>query len=446
MHSSYGKIRVKVGMDASPLQDDYMVSSAPAVGLPTETLPFFSLSYALGNLLASFAEPEFITDIITLPPENCHIAGNIYRNMEKMAELFGVKIAGGHTGCYEGVELPLISVTAFGKRLRDSMVPANGDSVLLVGEPLMESRWLRWLAGLSESSVEWMKLTPVQALRDMLRIQEIKLAHDVSEGGIGGALTEIQERFGLNVSLKSSELADELSEPSYGTALAVTDQPSDVCHKLEELGHRCQVIAEMGGKEPFNTIKGSNTWDIYGKPASTFDRTMNRFSLFLKELSKIDINALIPEVGINIAYSEGTTDPERIIGVDGRITKGLNGAKIGSPRYGASKHVGYILYEVQKLGAGYKVAANVKLSDAIMTALKEMNMKVVDVVDDDDTSDKYCPPLKMIRKSRVIADAYVEMPSTGMEGGIVLLAENLEKMLDLIKALYMKSFSNHLLK
>jgi predicted fused transcriptional regulator/phosphomethylpyrimidine kinase len=432
MHGSYGKIRVKGSLDASPLQDNYMVSAAPAVGLPTETLPFFSLSYALGNLLASFAVPEFVTDVITLPPENCNIAGKIYRNLEEMAERFDVKIAGGHTGCYEGVELPLISVTAFGKKLRNPMAPANGDSILLVGEPLMESRWLRWLAGLSEASVEWMELTPVHALRDMLKMQEVKLAHDVSEGGIGGALIEIQERFGLNVSLKNSKLADELSDPSYGTALAVTDNTGEVCKKLERLGHRCQVIAEIGGKEPLVSVKRSNTWDIYGKPASTFDRTMNRFSLFLKYLSGIDFRALVPEVGINIAYSDGAASPENIMGIDGRITKGLDGVKIGNPKYGASKHVGYILYEVQRLGAGYRVAANVKLSDATITALKKMNMKVQVV---DDTGDQYCPPLKLIRETKKIADAYVEMPSRGMEGGIVLLTESLEKMLDLIKNL-----------
>lgn len=431
MNGKAGKVRIKKDLDASKLEKNLVVSTAPAVGLPDETLPFFALSYALGNVLASFAEPEFVTDTITVPPQSCGSAIGLYRILEETARRFGVEVSGGHTGCYEGVELPLITVTAYGKMVKTPIKPSDGDSVILVGEPALESGWLRWLAGLSEHKVEWNQLTPVPALRDMLKINGIKLAHDVSEGGIGGALVELQERYGLNVTLTDMELFSMLSEPSYGTVLAVTNGEQEVCQELNELGHKCKSIAVLGGSQPLVKYRESDAWAIYGKPACTFDRTANRFSLFLKQLSEIDIKDLVPEVGMNVAYSENASDIGSVIGVDGRIVKCLNGVRFGSPAYGASRHVGYMLLELKKLGAKYRVAANIRLSDKITDTLRKMNMKIQEV----NVEDLYCPPLRMIRETGIIADAYIEKPSVGLEGGVVLLSEDLDKMRDIIEKL-----------
>ncbi len=428
---SAGKVRISDGLDASKLWKNSAVSTAPAIGLPDQTLPFFAISYAAGNVLASFAVPEFIIDTITLPPQNCNGALELYRGLVKEAEQFGVKVIGGHTGCYEGVQLPLITVTAFGRVARPQIKPSSKDSIILAGEPMLEARWLKWLVGLSEIEVEWRKLTPVPILKDMLKLKEIKLAHDVSEGGIGGALEELQEKYGLNIKLSSKMPPAELSEPSYGTVLAVTDDAQEACRKLAELGHKCEIIGELGGSEPLRILKESPTWEIYGRPASTFDRRLNRFSLFIKQLSHIDLRALVPEVGINIAYADHASDINDVIGIDGRIVNGLSGARFGSPAYGASKHTGYILLELKRLGAGYKVAFNIRLWDKAVEILRREGLTVKEV----NVEDSYCPPLRMIRETGTIADAYIERPSTGLEGGIVVLMNDLDKALDLIKKL-----------
>ncbi len=99
MHNNAGKIRIKKDLDASKLWKNFVVSTAPAIGLPEDTLPFFALSYALGNVLASFAEPEFVTDTITLPPQSCNSAIKLYRSLVETAKRFGVKVTGGHTRC-----------------------------------------------------------------------------------------------------------------------------------------------------------------------------------------------------------------------------------------------------------------------------------------------------------------------------------------------------------
>lgn len=420
-----GKIRVSNDIDASMLWKDHMVSTAPAIGLPIETLPFFAISYAIGNLLSSFSAPDYITDTITLPPNDCEKAESVYKNLKDMAEYFGVKIAGGHTGCYEGVELPIITVTAYGKSARNPDTPLSGDSVLLIGEPFLESKWLKWLVGESETKIEWKQLTPVHILRDILRMDEVKIAHDVSEGGIGGALVELQKRYSLNINLGDKKFVPKLDEPSYGTVLAVTGNADSVCKKMINLGHKCYKLASFDGTSPLEVNKTSELWDFYGKPSSTFDMSVNKFSLFLKRLSKISLKNAVPEVGMNVAYYTA----DGIIGIDGRIVIATDGVRIGNARYGASRHVGYILSELRKKGAKYTVAANVRLSDRTLEALTKMGMSVQEV----NVDDPYCPPLKMIKETGVIADAYIERPSVGMEGGIVVLAEDLNKMLMIIK-------------
>ncbi|MGC8558323.1 MAG: thiamine-phosphate synthase family protein [Nitrososphaeria archaeon] len=423
-----GKIRINNNnLDASSVLDDLMASAAPAIGLPLQTLPFFALSYAIGNLLSSFAEPYSITDTITLPPHDCEKAESVYKNLKDMAAYFDVRVAGGHTGCYEGVELPVITVTAHGKRVRKSGMPLAGDSVLLIGEPFLESNWLRWLVGESEIDIDWKQLTPVHILRDVLKIDEVKVAHDVSEGGIGGAIVELQERYGMNITLDDKKFATKLDEPSYGTVLAVTGNVDSVCEKLMGLGHKCHKLASFGGASPLAVHATSELWDFYGKPSSTFDRSLNGFSLFLKRLSKIDLNKVVPEVGMNIAYFTH----EGIIGIDGRIVRTIDGVRIGNARYGASRHVGYILSELRKNGAKYTAAANIRLSDNALKMLIKMGMSVQEV----NTDDPYCPPLKMIRETGVIADVYIEKPSIGMEGGMVVLTDDLNKMLMIIKNL-----------
>jgi len=426
-----GKIRINHNLDASKLLGNNVASTAPAIGLPIETLPFFAISYAIGNVLASFAEPEYIFDTISLPPQNCNAAQEIYRGLVNEAGGFGVKVIGGHTGCYEGLQLPLINVTAFGRVIRPQIKPSGNDSIILAGEPLLEAQWLRWLAGLSDAEVEWRRLTPVPILKDMLKMGEIKLAHDVSEGGIGGALEELQEKYGLNIRLMSKRPLSELSEPSYGTVLAVTDDAQGACRKLAELGHKCEIIGEFGGSEPFQIPNKSPTWEIYGMPASTFDRKLNRFSLFIKQLSRIDLKALVPEVGMNIAYADNASDINDIIGIDGRIVKGMNCVRFGRPAYGASRHIGYILLELKRLGTGYRVAFNIRLSDKAVEILRKEGLNVKEV----NFEDSYCPTLRMIKETGIIADAYIERPSTGMEGGIVVLVNDLDRAIELIKKL-----------
>jgi len=433
-----GKVRAGQELDAHEFGNDFLVSEAPAVGLPTSTLPFFATSYAVGNLLAAFAKPEFIVDVITLPPGSCDLASNLLEGVREAASTFQVELAGGHTGCYEGIELPLITVTSFGKKTRDRKLPSPGDPVVLVGEPLLESRWLRWLVGESVDSVDWKSLTPVPALRKLMEFEAVKLAHDVSEGGIAGALSELSARYGLGLELSrfAMNIGDELSEPSYGTALAVvsSEKEETLIEWLKQRGISANRIATLGeGNPEFSRAKLT---ELYGWPTSSFDRQLNRFSLFVKRLLAIrNLRELIPEVGTNVAYSE---DPKsslnQILGIEGRIRRTPSGVKAGRPNYGASSHVGVLLHEVMSMGGPYRVAINIRLSEKTLDVLWKAGIRPTKVT----TSDPFCPTLKFVRETRILADAYYEPPSVGMEGGILLLERSTDLALELISTIASK--------
>ncbi len=430
-----GKIRIKKDLDAAPALKGFVVSEAPAIGLPPKTLAFFAASYAIGNLLSSFAEPLFITDTIIVPPGECKIAKALYKEVEKSAEEFNVKLAGGHTGCYEGIQLPVVTITAFGKIIRKQNSPSEGDEIILIGDPGAETKWLNWLVGLSDAPVNWKELTPVSALKTLIEDENVKLAHDVSEGGILGALIELQDQFSMGISLteKGQQLKESLPDPSYGTALAVVGlgYSERIIAKLADKGFQALKIANFGGArlKPHK----SALLNLYGFPTSSFDRKLNRFSLFLKELSRINgLRDLVPEVGMNVAYSEEERpNPSMIIGIEGRIIKTANGVRIGKPAYGASRHVGYILSELKKNGAKYNVTTNLTLTNQIQSKIKRLRTDVIDV----DVVDPYCPTLKLVKEKKIIAGAYIEPPSQGIEGGIVLSATDLEELLLILKGL-----------
>jgi len=51
-----GKIRIKKDLDAAPALKGFVVSEAPAIGLPPETLAFFAASYAIADILSSLKD------------------------------------------------------------------------------------------------------------------------------------------------------------------------------------------------------------------------------------------------------------------------------------------------------------------------------------------------------------------------------------------------------
>ncbi|MBQ3397917.1 MAG: hydrogenase expression protein, partial [Synergistaceae bacterium] len=158
------------------------------------------------------ADPSWL--IVTLiVPDSMGVAyiHNIMSEIHETCEEMGIAIAGGHTELTDRYEQPVLSATILGitrhelsaKKIRE------GDLVLVTGHAGLEGMSIiandrqDLLYGvLTEREIETVRLwgndfsvvKPARILRDFARYM-----HDPTEGGINGALYEMQEGSGLSL-------------------------------------------------------------------------------------------------------------------------------------------------------------------------------------------------------------------------------------------------------
>lgn len=193
------------------------------------------------------------------------------QDMEGECKKLNLEILGGHTEVTKAVNQPIVTVTGVGRIKRSEVIKTGGAKP---GQEIVMTKW----AGLegtaiiaTEKEQELLtKYTPSfihgakRMIDDISVIPESRIAkdfgvtsmHDVTEGGIFGALWEIgsASNVGLEVDLKKITLRQETVEIcefydlnpymliSSGCMLIVTDRANQLVEKLEEAGIKAAVI------------------------------------------------------------------------------------------------------------------------------------------------------------------------------------------------------------
>lgn len=227
---------------------------------------------AVNNLAASGAEPVGVLLTLLLPEEfkESHLK-DLVAAMEEVCEAHKIQIMGGHTEVTTAVNVPVYSVTAVGKiqekeLLRTKNAKADQDIVL--------SKWIGMegsVAIVAAKEKELLERFPkamidqVKAMQPMCCVlPEAALAgksgvsamHDVSSGGIYGALYELSEAagVGLEIDLRAIPIRQETVEiceylglnPYYlksgGSLLMVCDHGQELVRVLEKSGIPAAVI------------------------------------------------------------------------------------------------------------------------------------------------------------------------------------------------------------
>jgi selenophosphate synthetase-related protein len=101
----------------------------------------------------------------------------------------------------------------------------------------------------------WEKFTALPILLVLQGIEGVKLLHDVSEGGVKGALLEVLGSLRLSLSFSSVDVTyadftnelnqDLLRAPSYGTIIAVAD-PKSVGEIVRVCTERGVQVSQLG--------------------------------------------------------------------------------------------------------------------------------------------------------------------------------------------------------
>jgi len=435
--------------------EDLIISTNPALGVPLETLGFFAFHYSVSNIVVSMGKPVYIIDSIILPPNtNEDIIEKILEGIQTECKKYDVKIIGGHTGFYYGVEIPVINVTAIGVKIREARRPKIGDCLVLMGEYGEESLWLGSLNGLvNEKYLDiWRNLTPIPKALFALSRDEVKVMHDVSEGGLARGLLDIVEKFGLGIKadikhlrinkdlLRMVKINELYSIPNFGLLILVVEKSS--CERFidecREKGFNCHILGTFVNDRRLiiddvviEKVSRTSFDYLYGY-IDSLDPIVNTLNRVLKELENHrEITNLIPEVGLNMVYGKKTIGSVRdIAGLSGRVIKSLGRPKIcGRVVYGGSRHLALVLYKAHKFDRDVRAGVNIRGDEHIFEKLKDMGLSIKRIKGYEEA---ICPIADFIEKEHNVYNAYYHVGGFGVEPSIVILGKNPEELLNIM--------------
>ncbi len=266
-----------VGEDCAAMKlepgEVFVISTDPITGT-VKDVGTLAIQVTVNDLASSGAEPVGVMLTVLLPEE---ITEEDIREMMGQAEeacaKSGIQVMGGHTEVTRAVNQPVISVTGVGKVGENRLISTAGARA---GQDILVTKWIgiegtsiiakereeELLTRFSRSFVEtakgfdqYLSVLPEARLAAEFGISAM---HDVTEGGIYGALWELAEAsgIGLEIDLKSIPIRQETVEvceyfglnPYYlissGCMLMAGERGHDLVRELQKAGIPAAVIGK----------------------------------------------------------------------------------------------------------------------------------------------------------------------------------------------------------
>ena len=266
-----------VGEDCAAMKlspgEIFVISTDPITGT-VKDVGMLAIQITANDLASSGAEPVGVMLTVLLPEEveEADIR-EMMRQVEDACAHFHIQVMGGHTEVTRAVTQPVISVTGVGKVREDRLVSTAGAKP---GQDILVTKWIgiegtsiiakekekELLEHFSAAFVDTAKGFDqyLSVLPDSRIAVEhgVSAMHDVTEGGIYGALWEVAEAsgIGLEIDLKAIPIRQETVEiceyfelnPYYlissGCVLMAADRGHDLVRKLEAAGIPAAVIGK----------------------------------------------------------------------------------------------------------------------------------------------------------------------------------------------------------
>jgi len=267
-----------VGEDCAALKlendEIFVISTDPITGTVSD-IGELAIHVTANDLAASGAEPVGVMLTMLLPPKSCEEQiKKIMDQVESACKGLHIQVLGGHTEVTAAVNQPLLSVTGVGKVKEGKMILTSG------AKPEQDIILTKWIAleGTSIIAKEQEEVLlpkyPKELIEEGKRysdylsiVPEAKIAanhgvtsmHDVTEGGIFGALWEMAQSssVGIEVDLRAipiKQVTVEICEAfglnpylliSSGALLITTDRGVDLLKKLKEAGIQGTIIGKV---------------------------------------------------------------------------------------------------------------------------------------------------------------------------------------------------------
>lgn len=272
-----------VGEDCSVLainEDEVLVLSTDPITATMDQIGTLAVHNTINDIASNGAEAIGIMVSILLPMTTFESElKDMMKEMESACKDLNIQIIGGHTEVSKAVNQPIITVTGVGKAKRNRMVKTAGAKA---GQEIVMTKWtgLEGTAIIAKAKEEEL-LTRYNAsfiedakdiIRDISVVKEAEIAgkfgvsamHDISEGGVFGALWElgVASNVGIHVDINKIPIRQETVEicefydlnpyklMSSGSLLIVTDRANGLVDRLMEAKIPAKVIGQItGGKD-----------------------------------------------------------------------------------------------------------------------------------------------------------------------------------------------------
>jgi len=270
-------LRAGVGHDGAVIGN--MVTAMATTAFCYTGNEIYALDNAINNVIAAGGKPYAVSVAILLPEHSEEATlRQITGNLAVKAEEYQVDIISGHTELVPSVVSPTITITAYGERLWD-----NRHAEVKMGMDVVMTKWVglyggailaslrvdelttRYPKSYIEVAASYMKYTSLMpelsALEAVVTEQPecIFAAHDVSNGGVFGALWQMLSacNCGAEFPVEAFPIKQEIIEVSeyydinpymmngQGSLLLVTDDGEYLVDKFRQAGVSANIIGRL---------------------------------------------------------------------------------------------------------------------------------------------------------------------------------------------------------
>lgn len=281
-----------VGEDCAVMQlapDEVFVLSTDPITGTDKNMGQLAIQITANDLASSGAEPVGVLLTVLLPPTADEpLIRQLMQEVETACEKLHIQVMGGHTEITAAVNQPLISVTGVGKIRKDQLVTTGGARV---GDDVVVTKWIgiegtsiiarekedellkrfaRPFVEEAKSFAQYLSVVPEAAVAVKSGVSAM---HDVTEGGIYGALWELAEAsgVGLEIDLKAIPIRQETVEIcecfrlnpyqliSSGCMLMASNDGRKLVRDLEKAGIKATLIGRCVEGKAKKIINGEDT-------------------------------------------------------------------------------------------------------------------------------------------------------------------------------------------
>ena len=272
-------VRAAVGEDNAIIdfgKEVCVMSTDPITGA-TKDIGRLAIHISCNDVAASGAEPTGVLLTILAPPATTEEdIEEIMRDAGQAAEKLDVEIMGGHTEITDAVNRVVISTTVVGKQLKEKLPNPQeieiGDKVIITKYAGIEGTSIiaKELEGILIDKMDKEDLEIAKDMDSMLSVVKegmicgeigVNYMHDITEGGVFGAVWEAVKAIGKGIKIKeelipvkdvTKKIAGILDIDVYrlissGSMLIITkaDKLRKIQEELEELNIKATVIGEV---------------------------------------------------------------------------------------------------------------------------------------------------------------------------------------------------------